>query len=76
MTSSITQSDESRLINYKFEMTWKSVIVLNLCYCTGICLVTLMETKINDSPGRNWKPKIRNRPEHHLSIGRHSTLDM
>jgi hypothetical protein len=65
MTSLITPSDESRLINYKLEMTWKGVIVLNMGYYPGICLVTLTKTKINDSSGRNWKPKRRNRPEHH-----------
>ena len=75
MTSSITQSDESRLINYKLEMTWKGAIVLNLGYYPAICLVTLMKTKINDSQGRNWKPKLRNRPKHHLSTGRHSTCN-
>jgi hypothetical protein len=57
---SITQTDESRLVNYKLEITWKGEVVNNVGYRPGICRVALMKTKENDSPGRNCKLKLQN----------------
>jgi hypothetical protein len=65
VASSVTQIDESRLVNYKMEITWKGEIVNSVGHRPGICVVTLIKTKGNDSQKRNWKLKLQNRPEHH-----------